>query len=221
MAISVVTWTVLWNRARLGCLGRGLAAVCFDLALAHSWWISRREGNDLWQVCWQGPSYINTLSLRSIESCLCPKCIWLYLLTKASSDLFLFRKCYRRGRTSYQKVPREKSLARQPKEMIAIILGSSRIADLARLPVGARWVETENCCSWAIFKVLILSNFALSVTALAWRCSSEKMERQKPEHLSLKVNWPFKSNCSNKAAVLALALQGSCPIHQLACICVV
>lgn len=42
--------------------------------------------------------------------------------------------------------------------MIVIILGSSRIADLARLLVGARWVLTENCCSGGIFEVLITSN---------------------------------------------------------------
>ncbi|KAK2488628.1 hypothetical protein MC885_020827 [Smutsia gigantea] len=44
----------------------------------------------------------------------------------------------RRGRASHQETAgREKRLARQPKQVIAIILGSSRVADRARLLVGA------------------------------------------------------------------------------------
>lgn len=77
-------------------------------------------------------------------------------------------------------------------------------------------MSAENCCSWVFLRFLSYVIFVLSgCCSSGLRCFSEKMERERNKTLSLKVKWPFKINCSNKAAVFLHAVWGSCPTQTL------
>lgn len=67
-----------------------------------------------------------------------------------------------------------------------------------------------------VFEVLIISGFCPVWMLQLWlRDVLVRKWRERSKTLSLKVKWPFKINCSNKAAAFLHAVWGSCSPQTL------